>query len=434
MNPVIKWIKLNIFIVVFSAIIVAAPIGMWFVGGSMNESVSKEVSERANRMTDLNRIKNTSVSIINPVKGNTPINEIIVVNPDFLDRYRDMVMTVGKDAEAVHKLALEYNHKDRGVLLPELFPAPPEYERDTLPYEMHTRFIAGIEDLLVRIDAGKPPSSEEVGEDLESEKEQLENRNVADEDGEEKQKWLREKLSENRLSIYADRASSVGVYASLDSFTNLEIDQPGPVPLPSKLYEWQWQYWIYEDILLAMKNANNDSVSVLDAPVKRIVSLAVRYDPLAGASTNRGSSAGSGGFGSGRRGSSKKTNNEESTLPAANPRVEVKLDYSESFTGRHTNSLYDVRLVRLILVVETAHIPAVMDALAQRNFITVIKSEIEPVNSFDALRDGYFYGEDPVSSLELELETIWFRQWMSPFMPDDVKQALGVPLQQTPSS
>ena len=85
-------------------------------------------------------------------------------------------------------------------------------------------------------------------------------------------------------------------------------------------------------------------------------------------------------------------------------------------------------------MVETAHIPAVMDALAQRNFITVIKSEIEPVNSFDALRDGYFYGDDPVSSLELELETIWFRQWMSPFMPDDVKQALGVPLQQTPSS
>lgn len=249
----------------------------------------------------------------------------------------------------------------------------------------------------------------------------------------EKQKWLREKLSETRLSIYADRASSVGVYASLDSFTNLEIDKPGPIPLPNKLYEWQWQYWIYEDILLAMKNANNDSVSVLDAPVKRIASIAVLlYDPLAGASSSKDSSSGGGGFGRGR-GSSKKTK-EASVVPAANPSVEVKLDYNESFTGRHTNPLYDVRLVRLNLVVETAHIPAVMDALAQRNFITVTNSTIEPVDPFKALGDGYFYGAEPVSSLELELETIWFRQWMSPFMPDDVKQALGVPLQQTPSS
>ena len=34
MNPIIKWIKVNVFIVIFSAIIVAAPIGMWFVGSS----------------------------------------------------------------------------------------------------------------------------------------------------------------------------------------------------------------------------------------------------------------------------------------------------------------------------------------------------------------------------------------------------------------
>ena len=80
------------------------------------------------------------------------------------------------------------------------------------------------------------------------------------------------------------------------------------------------------------------------------------------------------------------------------------------------------------------HIPAVMDALAQRNFITVLKSDIEPVDPFNDLHGGYFYGAEPVSSIELELETIWFRQWMSPFMPDDVKQALGIPLQQTPSS
>ncbi len=432
MNPVIKWIKLNIFIVIFSAIIVAAPIGMWFVGGSMNQSVSEEVSKRAARMTDINNIKKTNVSIINPVKGNIPINETTVLNPAFLEQYSDMVMKVEKDAQAVHKLALEYNQKDRGVLLPELFPAPPDDERFTLPFEMHKRFIAGIEDLLVSIDAGMPPSTEEIGLDLDSEREQLENRNVADEDGEEKQKWLREKLSETRLSIYADRASSVGVYASLDSFTYLDVNPPREVPLPAELYEWQWQYWIYEDILLAVNNANNDSLSVLDAPVKRIISLAALYNPLVGASS--GSGGRSGGFGrGGSRGSSKNSKNE-TTVPAANPKVEVKLNYGESFTGRYTNSLYDVRLVELHLVVETAQIPVVMDALAQRNFITILKSEIKPVDPFIALNDGYFYGSEPVSSIKMQLETIWFRQWMSPFMPYDVRQALGIPLPNVPSS
>lgn len=431
MNPVVKWIKANIFIVIFSAIIVAAPIGMWFVGGSMNESVRQEVSKRLSRSKDLDRIKKTNVVIINPVKGNEPINETIVVNPRFLEQYRDMSKKIGEDAATVLKVALEYNHKDRGVLLPELFPAPPDDERETLPYEMHDRFIAGMKGLLDRLDAGKPPSSEEVRENLISEREQLENRNVADEDGEEKQKWLTEKLSETRLSIYADAASSIGVYASLDSFTYLDRNEPRGVPLPAKTYEWQWQYWIYEDILLAIKAANQDSISVLDAPVKRIDSLFVQDTPLEGASASSGkSSARGGGFGSGSR---RNTKTKETAVPAANPSVEVKLDYTRSFTGRYSNSLYDVREIQLNLVVETAQLPAVMDALAQRNFITVTKSSITPVDPFKALGDGYFYGDEPVSSIELELETIWFRQWMSPFMPDDVKKALGVPLQQVPS-
>lgn len=432
MNPVLKWIKANVFIVIFIAIIIAAPIGMWFVGASLNESVREEVSRRASRMKDLEKISQTNVLIVNPVKGNPMINETIVVNPGFLEQYSDAMKKVGNDAKIVHELAVAYNHKDRGVLLPEVFPAPPEDERETLPYEMYDRFIAGIEGLLKTIDAGKPPSAEEVREDLESEREELENRNIADEDSEEKQKWMQEKLSETRLSIYADSASAVGVYASFDSFPYLDVNEPIAPPLPAELYDWQWQYWIYEDVLLAMKDANSDSVSVLDAPVKRIISVFVLDDPLAGASVvSRGAGGGS-GFGRGKP--AKNTNANETVVAVANPSIEVKLDYNASFTGRQTNPLYDVRVVQLNLVVETAKLPAVMDALAQRNFITVINSTIIPVDPFDALGDGYIYGAKPVSRIELKLETIWFRQWMSPFMPDDVKKALKVPMQQAPSS
>ena len=122
----------------------------------------------------------------------------------------------------------------------------------------------------------------------------------------------------------------------------------------------------------------------------------------------------------------------DTTTPAVDPAIEVALDFAVSFTGRSTNPLYDVRWINLVIVVDTARMPEVFDALAQRNFITITKAVIQPVDPFSALKDGYFYGTAPASQVTLELETIWFRQWTAQFMPDELKRALGVPVPITP--
>ena len=107
----------------------------------------------------------------------------------------------------------------------------------------------------------------------------------------------------------------------------------------------------------------------------------------------------------------------------------MPLDYSVSFTGRHDNPLYDVRLVDLVIVVDSAKIPEVLDALARQNFMTVIAPvEVRALDLFTAMRDGYYYGTAPVSELTLTVETIWLREWTAQFMPSELKQALGIPI------
>ena len=54
------------------------------------------------------------------------------------------------------------------------------------------------------------------------------------------------------------------------------------------------------------------------------------------------------------------------------PTREVLRDFSESLSGRTSNGLYDVRDVEIALVVDTASIPDVLDAIGTRNFMTVI--------------------------------------------------------------
>ncbi len=107
----------------------------------------------------------------------------------------------------------------------------------------------------------------------------------------------------------------------------------------------------------------------------------------------------------------------------------MPLDYGVSFTGRTDNPLYDVRDVRLEIVVDSAKIPEIFDALARQNFMTVINARIDAQDLFAAIRDGYFYGTAPVSLLTLDIETIWLREWTAQFMPTGLKQALGIPIE-----
>ena len=426
MSTVLQWLKGNVYIVIFVAIMIAAPVTMWVVAGRMNQAVRTEVEARAKMISDMSRFEKTSVSFDSPVPGNEAVKASIAVNRQFLDRYQQVVEIIRADADRVREEVLRINHKDRNVLVPELFPRPPFQLRETLPQNMARALQGAYDQLLSDVGAGGPPTRDETVEHLTAAREryltQLLKRST-EELTEDEQAGLTEQLTKTRLSYYADAAKGLKMYVTIE-----DVNAPDPTRYPDRaedegmimMFDWAWRFWVKQDVLMALAQANEPYNSIVDAPVKRVVSIFVNDLPGAGG----GGSAG--GFAAaGRRG----RGDAAPKSVRADASREVPLDYTFSFTGRATNPLFDVRLVRVVLIINSEKLPEAFDALAKYNFMTITNARVETEDLFLAIREGYFYGSKPVSRVTLDLETVWFRAWTVQFMPLELKQVLGIPVE-----
>lgn len=112
--------------------------------------------------------------------------------------------------------------------------------------------------------------------------------------------------------------------------------------------------------------------------------------------------------------------------PMVDPKMDAARDFSKGFTGRVSNSVYDVVTAEVVFVAETAQLTKVFDALAKQNFITVTNVSVAPADPFIDARDGFLYGPEPVSLVTATVETLWLREWTASFMPGVVRTALGI--------
>lgn len=450
LQVILKWVRANVYTVICAAVMIAAPAALWFFSGKMNAEVRKEVQNRADKMGALGKFETTSVALESPVPGNEPVSGRIAVNRRFLDRYQEVVGKLRDDAKLIREEVLKINCKGRGVLNDKLFPSPDPKQREVLPKEMHRQLITAYEKLLNDVRAGSPPSAEQMEDVLRQARERYlstvlkrSTEGLSPQD----QADLTEQLSRARTSFCADAARAISMYATM-----ADLNVPGESQRPVRaegqglvdMFQWQWQFWIKEDVLRALAEANHDYPSVVEAPVKRVKSIAIAAPPAAAAvaggdsdsesGSGGGFAAPSGGFAAPPGGQSGGGAGAAAAVVVADPSQEVPADYSISFTGRHTNPLFDVYFVRVDLIVDSARIPAVFDALAQQNFMTVVDAQVESGDLFEALRDSYFYGAAPVSRLTLTVESVWLREWTSQFMPLELKQALGIPATPPPGN
>jgi hypothetical protein len=446
MQQVLQWLRQNAFSVGCLAVMVAAAVAMPIVGGKLNARVRKDVEQRAARYGELESLEKTPIELPGDASGQS--NQVLV-NQALLIEYGRVVDALKSDADEIYHEAVRFNRKDRTVLLPRLFPDPPWAERETLPKDFWGEVQAGYDRLLARLNTGMPPDPADVAVQLERRQTQFIMDKFAaqslDQLDDEQRRTVRAELANTRLSRYAQAAGQISFY--LDPAIVKLPPQGTRLPTMAELYEWQWQYWIHEDLLQALADANRGSDSVINAPVKRVLELAVRPEPYV-QSAGGAAAAGpakppsfGGGSKPGRRatpGSSDEGAEGEEGDGAApataaggapvDPRPEVPRDYSVSLTGRRTNPLYDVRLVSVSLIVDPQHLPAVINALAKRNFITVLDMVVEEGDAYADLAQGYFYygGPGTVANVWLELETIWLRSWTREFMPESVRAALGI--------
>lgn len=432
MKPVLAWLKSNVAIVVLGIVTLAAPIAGFFVSQSLNSSL--RASHQGPAEKDYRDMSNASVNYVIPgLPGVPEISESVAPNAQRTSFYAEQRAIRAQELESIVQAGEAFGRGSAdGVILPELLPAPPASSQ-RLRFEMAARVtpesIDGersvYDELFEEIGAVGPADAQIISDRLESDlADRLARQGVQQltELPEEQADAISRTLVERRIAEYQRHARDGVLYAEIESLPSV-IPTSGPAEAPSltQCYQWQFDYWVIADVLRGLRAANDraadDALGILAAPVKRVLSLelapfeiseAPQQDDPFGNSGRRGGRDGGRGFG-------------DDEGPAAN-----------TLTGREPGSTdaFDVRHVDLSLVVASARIPEVFNALASQNFFTVIDTDITEVDIRADMAAGFYYGPDPVVRLDLKVETVWLRSWTTEAMPDSVKQALGIALPQ----
>jgi hypothetical protein len=206
-----------------------------------------------------------------------------------------------------------------------------------------------------------------------------------------------------------DVAKSSMVYVDPGTFQmNQRLAQlpVGARPDPIDIWWAQVQLWVQQDVLNAIADMNAGKASVVDAPVKHLISVQVPVTFVAQTPAQPGAPV-----------ADPMNGNPDSPIPKV-PTI--------SMTGRVSNALYDVIHFDMIVDVEVAQMAQFVRTLGDKRLITVREMNVTSVDSAGELAKGYYYGTNPVAHLTLRCEALLMRKWTTPLMPPRVKQMLGV--------
>jgi hypothetical protein len=113
-----------------------------------------------------------------------------------------------------------------------------------------------------------------------------------------------------------------------------------------------------------------------------------------------------------------KSGGEETVAVSTGP------DYSVSPTGRTSGPIYDVVKFTLVVKMDAAYVPALIQELSRGKFITTHKLDISSVDSQLARDEGFFYGPNPIVKATITGEALLLRNWTTKLMPDAVKKEM----------
>ncbi len=444
MKPVMNWVKAHWMIVACVAVIlIVLPAG--YVGSMLWNDSIKTAREREGK-AKLDEVNNSKITYAAPTLSaeskaleakaapNTKMTE-------FFKQQSDKVRALG---EAVVKDAEQFNRMGRKPLVEGLFPkAANRSEENFKSLEIAQLLVgdplagrpAAYQKLLDDVRAGPPSDPRKVYQQLKDamDRENEKNRGAAGAEpvrSKEEQEKLTAMMVNLRRDAYLRAARSVSVYATLDSFPGgvavpgeaganmggiLRVVPPQP-PGVTQSFVWQWDYWLLQDLLNVVRvaNAGPDGTprAVPDSIVKRIGKIVIDAAPgsIAPPASADGAPAPAAG-----------SMALTSVLPA---------DFAHSITGRRAgpeNPLYDIRKAKMTLVVSSARLPEFLNAIGRSNFISVLDIDIGDVDMWADLEQGYYYGEENVVRVDVELETIWLRSWTMQYMPAEIRQRLGLP-------
>ena len=421
-------------IVSIVVILVALPVA-WVISGRLNTGIKDGQETAANGLlTRLDGLKVT-YELPAPIEAMEPVQSAGMPHPRLTEWYGQQQQAQNERLTEATQEVIEFNRKGRGVLVEGLFPKQPEddSEAQLLRLRMQDMLIpeddgqSAYELLLAELNATTPPEPQRVLETLEDTRARLFERDAAQggsrsEPEPEELEQMNQELVAQRVSLYARPAQEHSIYMSIDLFPTGSPFDVSPTfprqavsgsPSHGLTFLWQMDYWLAQDLIGFLGEANTRDgrlLPIVEAPIKRVMRIngrPLRLDRFSG-------------------------QGEFPDPVDAGPDPSSRLfepRFHASPSGREAdwlNQLYDIRKVSLSLVVDSARIPEIIDAAAAYNLITVVDLDISAVNVWNDLELGYYYGQDHVVQLDLELELVYLRAWTAPFMPNVIRQELGL--------
>lgn len=456
LETVLFWAKNNTLAVVFTGIVVLVPVGAYFAADLMGEGVRKEAQRRAQVYNDLTSATNAKVSL--PIPGGESVQLDTIATDKVVEQFGTVLDKYAKDASEVYAKASAFNNgpsndpKHVPVIEPAVFPrynAKSNTVAEQVRFKVADAVAAAYTRLLQEARAGMPPSDASVATRIEGAERRFIQGDLKVESRAkltaEQVSQLEKHLGKVRIAEYTEAAKKISIYADASAFeVPSRASVNGLYKSPSDaqaqdaaLFDMQWKYWVASDVMRAFNTANRSAGSVLQSPVKRLLSLRVLPMEMAAASPSGGEAAPMGGDGTAPAADAPAADGSApaapavaaapaETEPAIDPKQEAKRDFAKRFTGRVSNPVYDVRLAEVVFVAETSRLPRIFDALAAENFMTVTNVRLAPADAFAFARMGFLFGAEPVSMVTATVETVWFRDWTAKHMPTSVRTALGI--------
>ncbi len=438
MKNILGWIKSNIIIVISVVVImVSMPVGYVFSSG-WNKKI--RVAREAEAKKALTDVTNSMVTYTLPaaMPGDKPLELRAVPTAAMTAWFKEQRERVLAEVKGVVAEASAFNRKDRKPLVEGLFPGSGRAREidqkifafmNALCGDREQNQPSSYQRLIDDVGAGDRAEATKVASALKDLRDRMMSANGNRALTAEESVALSKQLTDRRIGELRRRAQEVSFYASVGAFSidsnqqragwsTVPVNRPSGVPTLNECFVFQWDYWVIQDTLGALARANEDAsgdpLTVERAPVKRLVSMLIKDPPIYSAMPSDPS----------RERSSSNAPEPVFAFPGG-----VPLDKSFSVSGRKTdadnNKVYDVRVVELTLIVASDELQAVLSAFSQTNFMTVIDLDLEDVDPWAELKDGYYYGPDHVVKATIGIESVWLRSWLAPFMPATIANNLG---------
>lgn len=480
-KPMLEWLKANLWIVVFSALVVILLPASFVVSRMWNKKILAAQEQAAS--TEYNNVKNAMVDYNLP-QFDAKISAVnIKAEPnskltEYFKKAREaassQVGAVAKAAESFNKgvgpEAAAVGRAEFKPLVDGLFPkvaltaeeaadtnAARDKEQAKLN-EMEDKLLGKrgnpnpVLGLLKQVNAGGPVNNDTLFQQLRDQRKREEEKMTQNKRrlDEAEEKKLGEMIRGARLGEYKRQARSLGVYMTQDALPlpltdEARLNKPATMEsadliepfatLPwgtidrkdltrPKLFMHQWNLWVVSDLLSAVRLANTTAdgkpMNVENGVVKRVELIVLRNpDDMKTLDPKPAAEV-----------------DPYATAPAAaTPPAETipgiaATDKNFSITGRVRggwNKYYEVRRAEMTCVVSSARLQDFLKAIAQTNYMTVTDLDIDSaVDVWGDLDQGYYYGDEHVVRVKLSIESLWFKSWLVPLMPVEVQTALGM--------